>query len=225
MIHPILSGGLGLVLGASHRPPWWSVAGIVPSSCVAAYQPKGAASLVASYINLANPGTYDATPGVAPTWATGTGWAFDGAMQYLTTGIVPASGWSIICQFAGGSGVVTMDVCGLSIAAAPTKRFYLRPRHGASHSHVYGYGSAANIVASRLAAGNMGLAGSACYLNGVPDGIAGVWVNTTAEIYIGCENNGAPAAFWNGSISALGVYSTTISAAQMLALYNAMSLL
>ena len=32
-----------------------------------AYQPKGAASLAASYFNLANPGTYNAAPGTAPS--------------------------------------------------------------------------------------------------------------------------------------------------------------
>ena len=49
---------------------WWVVVG---KTCIAAYQPKGAASLAASYVNLQQPGTYDAAPGVAPTWAAGGG--------------------------------------------------------------------------------------------------------------------------------------------------------
>ncbi len=42
---------------------WWDNNGAI-SGCVAAYQPKGAADLAASYVNLANSGTYNAAPGV-----------------------------------------------------------------------------------------------------------------------------------------------------------------
>lgn len=62
---------------------WWLAGGA--SGCVAAYQPKGAASLAASYVNLANPGTYDAAPGVAPTLSSG--WVFNGSTQYLLSNI------------------------------------------------------------------------------------------------------------------------------------------
>lgn len=60
---------------------WWEVAG---KTCVAAYQPKGAASLAASYGNLANPGTYTLGPGDAPTFDTALGWTFDGIADWLT---------------------------------------------------------------------------------------------------------------------------------------------
>lgn len=57
------------------------------SGAVVAYQPKGAASLAASYVNLANPGTYDAVPGTAPTWNAMNGWSFvTASAQYLLTG-------------------------------------------------------------------------------------------------------------------------------------------
>lgn len=82
-----LGGGIGPVAlkRRAAAAGWWQVAG---QTCAAAYQPIGAASLAASYVNLANPGTYNAAPGVAPTLAAG-GWSFDGLTQYLTTGIVP----------------------------------------------------------------------------------------------------------------------------------------
>ena len=35
---------------------WWDLNGTI-TSCIAAYQPKGAASYAASKVNLANPGT------------------------------------------------------------------------------------------------------------------------------------------------------------------------
>lgn len=60
---------------------WWDLNGTL-TSCVAAYQPKGAADYAASKVNLANPGTYDLSDGVAPNWDTGTGWGFTGT-QYL----------------------------------------------------------------------------------------------------------------------------------------------
>jgi hypothetical protein len=60
-----------LLGGGRRATPWWYVAG---QTCVAAYQPIGAPSLAASYVILANPGTYDAAPGVAPTFDAATGW-------------------------------------------------------------------------------------------------------------------------------------------------------
>jgi hypothetical protein len=60
---------------------WWSVGG---HTAVAAYQAIGAASYAASLVNLANPSTYDAVDGVAPSWDAGTGWTFNGSTQYLT---------------------------------------------------------------------------------------------------------------------------------------------
>ena len=79
ILRPIFDPGLAVA------PPWWQVAG---KTCVAAYQPKGAASLAASYVNLANPGTYDAAPGAAPTWASATGWTFNGTQYLVVAGLV-----------------------------------------------------------------------------------------------------------------------------------------
>ena len=60
---------------------WWEGATF-------ANQPKGAASAAASYVNLANPGTYDLSNGTAyPAFNTATGWTFDGdSSQYLLIG-------------------------------------------------------------------------------------------------------------------------------------------
>lgn len=83
---------------AAAAASWWYVAG---KTCVAAYQPKGADDLADSYINLANPGTNNAAPGSAPSFAAATGWTFDGNTKYLTTGIVPANGYSLILRYSG----------------------------------------------------------------------------------------------------------------------------
>lgn len=76
-------GMIGSALGRGYRraaaaEPWWLAGGVAAANCVAAYQPKGAADYAASKVNLANPGTYDATDGaVYPTWDAANGWKFD----------------------------------------------------------------------------------------------------------------------------------------------------
>lgn len=74
----------GVAVAAANN--WWEVAG---KTCLVAYQPKGAASYAASLVNLANPGTDDATEGVAPSWDATDGWTFNGSTQYLNTGVGP----------------------------------------------------------------------------------------------------------------------------------------
>src|SRR5574338_141498 len=73
---PQIYGGI-TQLGAGAQAataPWWLSGGVSPPDVVAAYQPKGAANLAESYINLANPGTYNASPAVSPGWSSLTGW-------------------------------------------------------------------------------------------------------------------------------------------------------
>lgn len=83
---PPLLGYYTMAGGAEAAPiPWYLAGGVSPANCIAAYQPKGAASYAASLVNLANPGTYDCTEGVAPTWDI-AGWSFDGTDDYLITG-------------------------------------------------------------------------------------------------------------------------------------------
>lgn len=108
--HITLPGGPVVVRqgrGAVAPAGWWVVAG---KTAVAAYCPKGAASLAASYINLVQPGTYDAAEGVAPTWDAGAGWKFNGSTQYLATGIVPSPTWTIIASVARGGTVQGYDI-------------------------------------------------------------------------------------------------------------------
>jgi hypothetical protein len=85
-----------LILSASESRKWWLAGGIHPSQVVAAYQPKGAVDLAASYVNLANPGTYDAIPIAAPTLSD-NGWLGSGDAA-LNTGIVPGTRVTIIIR-------------------------------------------------------------------------------------------------------------------------------
>ena len=130
---PILGSGLMTHRAASG---WWLSGGISAANCKAAYAPKGAASLVASYSNLNAPGTNDAAPGTAPTWDATNGWIFNGTNQYLTTGIVPAAGYSMIVRFSN----LTSDgyLAGTQQTAAP-RFFQLLPR---ATGNIWIYGDA-----------------------------------------------------------------------------------
>ena len=82
---------------ASSASTWWDLNGTI-TSCVAAYQPKGAASYAASLTDLTGNG-YTLTEGAtAPDWDSSTGWT---GGDPLTTGITVSSGktWSIIGLF------------------------------------------------------------------------------------------------------------------------------
>lgn len=86
-----LTNNLGRLEPMAGATPWFLSGGINPADCVAAYQAIGAESYAASKVNLANPGTYDLTDGVAPSWNAETGWTFDGLNQYLFAGAYPHS--------------------------------------------------------------------------------------------------------------------------------------
>jgi len=66
---------------------WWNLDGTL-TSCVVAYRAKGAASLAASKVDLSGNG-YDIDGGSDPSFASGTGWQFNGTSQYLTASEFP----------------------------------------------------------------------------------------------------------------------------------------
>jgi len=72
-----IQGALGRSVKRAAGGGWWDLNGTI-KSCVAAYQPVGAADYAASKVNLLNPGTYNLSDGVAyPDWASATGWTFE----------------------------------------------------------------------------------------------------------------------------------------------------
>ena len=195
----------------------WYRAGGAPEP-VAVYQPVGAADLASSYVNLVNPGTYDATPGVAPTWDDVNGWIFNGSTQYLDTGLSPQSTWTVLVQFSnsesGESG--GCDYFGIS---SFTGSYFFGPR-----TTVMGYTNATSIwlefgSAPFVSSGNIGIAGANGYLNGG---------NTPSDAYIGATNadfQGAPDRFIQADIQAVVIYNQILTPAQVLAVSNAMAAL
>jgi hypothetical protein len=198
---------------------WWLAGGA--TGCLAAYQPKGAASLAASYVNLVTPGTYDAAPGTAPT-LDASGWVFvDTSTQYLTTGLTATQNWCLLARFSnvGGAAVIYV-VAGASSTGA--QRFYLMPKN--STNHVYGYNTS-NAVAGAQTAGVMAVTADAGYLDGTSETAVGTLSQTTRAIYIGAYNNGSASYPLNGKIQALAIYNSNLSEAQVIAITAAMAAL
>jgi hypothetical protein len=204
---------------ASHTRQWWLAGGIHPSQVVAAYQPKGAVDLAASYVNLANPGTYDATPIVAPTLDS-NGWVFSGGTQCLDTGIIPGREWSMVIRLTGADAGI---LCG-SLSGGDT-RFFLG-------NNASGYRQYANgpllVVSGVVSTGIMAICGANVYLNGSLDGTIDTGsLVSTRPIYIGAANNLGTvlAPIGSGTINGFAAFNFSLTDAQIAALSAAMAAL
>jgi hypothetical protein len=203
--------GLGLGLGTARAggAALWYRAGGAPLP-VAAYQPIGAASLAASYVNLANPGTYDAAPGVAPTWASATGWGFNGFTQYLKSGVIPENNqtWAMLVRIANGVSPSGIRVIAGSRGALP--EYYFEVWHGDANVIYYGNG-AEKAGSASITSGVLGVAGTTGYKNGNVDCTAiGTQGTNAAAIYLGGFNqNGSTQYLFSGNILAVAIWNTS----------------
>lgn len=196
---------------------WWLSGGVAAANAIAVYQPKSAASLAASYTNLANPGTYDAAPGVAPTWTAARGWIFN-ASEYLTTGITPpnTNDWSILIRTASqtntsfrGSGCYNATFGFLFDA-----------------SGVYYFNGGQLYKTPAHTSGVLGVAGNVGYRNGVPEtGTITSSAGAKRPLYIGAINDGTVNYKMIADILAIAIYNTTLDATQMAAVSTAMAAL
>jgi hypothetical protein len=193
---------------------WWLAGGITPANCLAAYQPVGADSLAASYINLANPGTNNAAPGVAPDWTAQKGWIGDGSTQYLLTGIVPAppnftmivrywfesSSQMIMGSFNNGSTYYVLTI---------------------QTNYIYGANNNVTAVQTR---GVLAIAGTNGYKNGELDtALTANWSGTGTQLEIfGYRNVNNPASLMKGTIQAVAIYNTILTEEQIEAVSRAM---
>lgn len=205
---------------------WWLSGGISAANCIAAYQPKGAASLAESYTNLANPGTYNAAPGIAPSLIS-DGWSFTGT-EYLTTGIPLSTGYSAVVRFSNWTTTNDKYLFGAYNIASITL-FALSPRDSAGLT-VYWNGRGANgfrRTSPSLVSGILAVAGNQGYRNGLADG--NIFINgfaPTVSPYLGGLNaDGTLSNGGIGYIQAIAIYNVVLSAAQVLAVTNAMNAL
>lgn len=202
--------------------PWYLAGGINIVNCIAAYQPKNATSLINSYVNLADPGTYNAAPGVAPAFATASGWTFaDSSNQHLVTGVIPDR----------DTGTLIIQYSGAGIAGGPT---YVGVSAGSKFT-IGNYGDTMDAArgnnnvrnAPALTAGNYAISGNTAYRNGVAEPLtitlAGAAI--TSDFYIGGLNtNGAYTDYTTGPlvVQALAYYDIDLNPAQIAALVAAM---
>jgi hypothetical protein len=204
---------------AAAASSWWLSGGISAVNCIAAYQPKGAADLAASYINLANPGTYNAAPGVAPTWDATDGWTSDGT-QYLTTGITltTAGTWSAICRFSDISNA------GRLFGTYTTNRWYIAPK-GASYV-TWAIGKAEQSKTPNKTSGILCIGGIYGYReNGIAE-VTGSDTNIAGNLFLMASSlYTSPVLIIAGKIQAMAFYNIAVSSAQVLALNTAMAAL
>lgn len=209
----------GLAVSKRSYTPWWLLGGIPAANCIAAYQPKGAASYAASKVNLAIPGTYDAVEGVAPGWTAADGWIF--ANKRLETNITPpgAQTWSALCRFSNVS--VGVSFLFGELEETTPSSFSISPNRSTgivfqNHGRL--------DVSGGMASGVLGFSGRDCYCNGVFVGqTTTLTANGPRSIYIGTRHGDSYPLY--GNIQCLAFYNTTLTAAQVLAVSTAIAAL
>jgi hypothetical protein len=208
--------------------PWYLAGGISAANCVAAYQPKGAASLAASYINLANPGTNNAVPGVAPSLSA-NGWVFTGT-QYLKA-LTPTNATSVIVRFVNVTAVQNAVLFGYYNS---NRHFELFPNRPDFNEIGWAYGnSGGKNINGGLSQGVAALTGGDQghgYVNGVESQWSiGDWTGVADDVlYIGARNwalEGDIDRYLRGTICAYAQYNTVLTAPKVAALTTAMAAL
>ena len=210
---------------------WYLAGGISAANCIGAYQAKGAADLAASYVNLANPGTYDLTAGNAPAFDAADGWTFTILnATYLITGITPdvntSFAWSVAVRFSNASGSTNNWLFGSANTSGGTSRLELivrpaTPRTSFIHGQTQIDVAEANTSGVDVIAGNKG------YIDTVEKATFSTLGNGTAlAMFIGARNNnGSAAGYFTGKIQAIAFYDTVLTTTQIGLLTTAMNAL
>ena len=218
-----IQGALGKsVKRASTASTWWDLDGTI-TSCIAAYQPKGAASYAASKVNLANPGTYDAFAGIDPDWDL-RGWVAK-TNSYLKTGIVPSVGWSLIVSVEA---VVAQNQCPIgSRKSATDSAFYVMISESGANT-TYGhqgiYNPSGNYYSGVFCVAGQSAYRDGAYLDTIPAATNTQWY----EIYLMGRNTAGSMA-WplavGGVLKSAAIYNATLTAQNVADLNAAMAAL
>lgn len=218
--HALLS-----VSGGGEEPQytnWWQGIGdVVPlSDTYTIYDPLAAEDLASSYVNLANPGTRNASLGTAPAHAQGTGWTFTAASsQYLKTSTLGKDNQTVIIWVEGASGVYAI---GFFTNSGGLREQWIRPVNSSTTAFRRQAGTVS--LAGATTGGVLGISKTNAYKNGIDVGNLNAWVGADGlELYIGCHNsNGSPANYFGGKVLRVGIYDFELSAAQVEAVIEAM---
>lgn len=213
------------VIEAVKEDYWWLAGGIAPADVAAVWQPKGAASLAASYLRLAgSEGHANIDPavvgGVSPNWDVTSGWITDGTKRLLT-GIrsYEPTKWSVFIRFTDPSTASTSLLFGNAVAPTPwyiNSRYVVYRRYAVTNKNV--------IILGTISSGVVGIAGKQPYLNGVADGVALTSTDITGTYELALMwTNGISG--YIGTFAAVVFYKTIITPTQVGLLKTAMNLL
>ena len=202
---------------------WWDPNG--EGLCiVGAYQGKGAASRAASYVNLANPGTFDLVEvSGQPSWNTAYGWRdFFTPTCALDTGITIVNLYTVLVQFAGAVSVTAGYAIGGFVGG-----IIMSPWRTSLPDTAWLKYSAWYLGLAAQVSGNLAVTRNDAYFNGAPQGAAFInIVGPQGSCFIGAYNNaGNPGAPFKYDIHAASVYSCILTDPQVLAVATAMALL
>lgn len=221
---PAAAGGSGFPAPSIWYAPDASFDGCV----VAAYQAIGVPGYAQSLWNLANIGTYDLSPGIAPGWSPIHGWQFNASLgTYLRTGVVPLESYSYIVRFTNHDITDVNSVFGM-YGLADGAQIDLWASMGAGSMVWWIANDTDNYRPPIIDHGVFGLAAKQPYRNSLPDGavIADAWTAPGIELYLGAvNNNGAPEWQDTVNIQAFAIYSCTLDATQMAAAMDAAAML
>lgn len=201
---------------------WWLAGGVDPADVVGAWRAKGAASYVASLVNLSGgPDLY--APASPPTWTSAKGWQ-GGQVQRLAVvgGAYPAYGWTFFMkhrnaptgsqQFMGCKNVWGDRTSGMDI----------------NNTGAYMENSTFNPldVVPVVLTGTMTMAGPRFYVDGVrrgPEATPGTGRACTVPMYILTANwGGAPhGGSFQTEVQGVAIYSDTLTAGQAAAIATA----
>ncbi len=194
---------------------WWLAGGISSGDCVLAYAPIGASDETAARVNLANPGTYDATAGSAPSWNTATGWSFNGSQWLRSNFSVNSVSYTLIVRFANiGTGSGDDYRIGNAI-------HYVIPRFESNKRGFSYYGFNFLGASTNIVSGTMAQAGENSYYNGAADGTLTATLYSSLEYFIGARS-ATPEQPMVGDIVAYAVYSRVLNSTEVAALHTAM---
>jgi len=210
---------------------WWTLDGAL-TTCIAAYQPKGAANLDTSYTNLANVGTYTCSANNAPTQNATDGWVFTAdALKNGLTSISSSAEFTVISRFTNMQATVAEDYLFGGASAANGHGVDIRPRYTGDviryhHGPNYVNGSACPT------SGVLAVSKDGGYLNGVSDSDSLAACDFgTYQLY----NFSIGSRYWGETeyastritcyIQAFAIYNSTLTAPQIAELTAAMNAL
>jgi hypothetical protein len=222
-------------LAAQNYTNLWYAAGGTLANCIIAYKPIGAANLAASYVNLANPGTYNAAPVTAggdPTFAAATGWQFIVAnTDRLKTGWVPPNqvARTGIARISGATiAAANRYVFGCRDAPGTDTWFALLNTNGTSVAQFRNGTGTTYIHSAGITDGVVAISGLDPYKDAVDLGgiTAGTYNLGARELFVGCLNsNGSTTGYFDGYIQAIAFYDIALNATQIGILSTAMAAL